>query len=426
MVSVHGFSEIWIIDHSTTTEEARGHSGGRSGKGGDLLYRWGNPAAYRAGAKADQTLFAQHNAHWIPRGLPGEGHVLLFNNRHEDAEGKYSSVDEIVLPVDEQGRYHRPAGKPFGPKEPVWRYTAPKKTDFYSNFISGAQRLPNGNTLICSGAHGILFEVTPDKEQVWKYINPTKESPFGPGGPGGPGGPTFNFGPPQIGKLLPSFAVEMLKLTDEQKQRLTEIEKEAQAKLEQVLNEQQRRQFADMQRNPFPPGGPFFGPPGGGPPGAGPPGGGPNFGPPGRGGPDFGPPGRGPRVAAGGPPNAGPPPGAPGGGPPGNVGGNAAAGPGAPPAGGPPPGLLDGPPGGTPVFRVYRYATNYVGFRGKDLTPGKTLVELVDEAEKEKEKAKAQEKGKQAEGDREKKQQQGQGNEAKPPQAGTPQNGRQS
>ena len=71
VISVHEFSEFWIIDHSTTTAEAAGHTGGRSGKGGDLLYRWGNPRVYRAGTKADQTLFAQHNAQWIPPGLPG-------------------------------------------------------------------------------------------------------------------------------------------------------------------------------------------------------------------------------------------------------------------------------------------------------------------------------------------------------------------
>jgi hypothetical protein len=47
ILSAHAFDEIWVIDHSTTTEEAAGHTGGNSGKGGDLLYRWGNPQAYR-------------------------------------------------------------------------------------------------------------------------------------------------------------------------------------------------------------------------------------------------------------------------------------------------------------------------------------------------------------------------------------------
>jgi hypothetical protein len=69
LISVRSFNEFWIIDHSVTTKEAAGHTGGRSGKGGDLLYRWGNPSAYRAGKTSDQKLFAQHDAHWIPEGL---------------------------------------------------------------------------------------------------------------------------------------------------------------------------------------------------------------------------------------------------------------------------------------------------------------------------------------------------------------------
>ena len=80
MLSVHEFSELWIIDHSTTTAEAASHKGGKSGKGGDLLYRWGNPRAYRAGGIKDQKLFSQHNAHWIPKGRPGAGNILIFNN----------------------------------------------------------------------------------------------------------------------------------------------------------------------------------------------------------------------------------------------------------------------------------------------------------------------------------------------------------
>jgi len=168
LISVHGFSEFWIIDHGTTTAVAAGHEGGKYGKGGDLLYRWGNPQAYRAGKATDQQLFGQHNAHWIPKGLPGAGHVLVFNNGLGRKDSNYSSVDEIVLPVDAKGHYPLKAGTAFGPDKAFWVYTAPNKSDFYAGIISGAQRLANGNTLICSGTNGNVFEVTPKNEIVWK------------------------------------------------------------------------------------------------------------------------------------------------------------------------------------------------------------------------------------------------------------------
>jgi hypothetical protein len=169
MLTVRSFNEFWIIDHSTTTAEAAGHAGGRSGKGGDLLYRWGNPQSYRAGTNADQRLFAPHNAHWIPPGRPGAGHVLLFNNGVGRPGGNYSSVDELVLPVDAQGRYVSEPGLALGPKGLVWRFAAPRTTDFYASLMSGAQRLPNGDTLICDSMSRTIFEVTLKDEILWKY-----------------------------------------------------------------------------------------------------------------------------------------------------------------------------------------------------------------------------------------------------------------
>jgi len=173
LLSSYTQNEIWIIDHSTTTEEASGHIGGNSGKGGDLLYRWGNPQAYRAGNASDQKFFSQHNARWVKPGLPGEGNILVFNNgflRPGPGLG-YSSVDEIIPPVDENGNYSLEPGSAYGPKDLVWSYTAENPTDFYAYYLSSAERLPNGNTFICDGDHGVFFQVTPDKEIVWRYVN---------------------------------------------------------------------------------------------------------------------------------------------------------------------------------------------------------------------------------------------------------------
>jgi hypothetical protein len=177
MISVRGNSEIWIIDHNTTTAQAAGHTGGKYGKGGDLLYRWGNPSQYGAGTQNDDALFQQHCAMWIDSGLPGAGDILIFNN----GLGRgYTTVDEITPPVDASGNYSLTTGKAYGPTALTWTYKANPPTSFFAGEISGAQRLPNGDTLICDGIHGIIFEVTASGETVWKYVNPVvKTGPLG-------------------------------------------------------------------------------------------------------------------------------------------------------------------------------------------------------------------------------------------------------
>ena len=171
ILSFRAMSEIYIIDHSTTTEEAKGHTGGRYGKGGDILYRWGNPRVYQRGNRADRTLFEQHDPVWIEKGYPGEGNITIFNNG-TSRSGGYSSIEEITPPIDENGNYIIEEGSAFGPVKSTWTYTASIKSSFYADHISGSQRLPNGNTLICSGPKGTFFEVTPEGKTVWKYVNP--------------------------------------------------------------------------------------------------------------------------------------------------------------------------------------------------------------------------------------------------------------
>lgn len=172
VISVRTFNEFWVIDHSTSTAEARGSKGGRSGMGGDLLYRFGNPASYALGGPRDRRLFKQHDAQWIPEGCPGAGNFLVFNNGDSQVDREYSTVDEIVPPLNARGRYSRKSGQAFGPVDPILSIDSIDGERFHSGHISGAQRLPNGNTLICSGEQGRLVEVTPEKEVAWEFINP--------------------------------------------------------------------------------------------------------------------------------------------------------------------------------------------------------------------------------------------------------------
>ena len=173
MLAVRHFSELWIIDHSTTAEEAAGPAGGRGGRGGDLLYRWGNPRAYGMGEAAGQQLFFPFRAQWIPAGRPGAGRALVFNNGVEFAgrQRGYSSVDELALPVEGYG-YRRDAGAPYPPDAPVWSFTGLYPGGWYSGDEEWPLRLPNGNTFITHEAHGTLFQITPEGETVWQYVNP--------------------------------------------------------------------------------------------------------------------------------------------------------------------------------------------------------------------------------------------------------------
>ncbi|MCW5516778.1 aryl-sulfate sulfotransferase [Muriicola sp. Z0-33] len=156
-LSVNFYHEVWVIDHSTSSEEAATSSGGNYGKGGDLIYRFGNPMAYDN--PVGERLF--YNNHF-PNLLSGEdeGKMLIFTNGNGFEQ---STVYEFELPANL-------SLAPNTDNEPkvIWSFTDP---DLYSEKVSGAVKLPNNNVLITEGDFGV-WEVTQAGEVVWKYSTP--------------------------------------------------------------------------------------------------------------------------------------------------------------------------------------------------------------------------------------------------------------
>lgn len=175
MLSIPYFNEVWVIDHSTTTEQAAGSNGGLSGIGGDLMYRWGNPATYRAGDSTDQKLFFQHDTHWnldyISPGNVDFGKVFVFNNR----VGVDFSTVNIFDPkfVEYDGNYMIMDGQ-YIPADFDFTLTHPTPQRMFSTGLSSFQQLGNDNYLITVGRFGYTFEITPDNEIVWEYITPIR------------------------------------------------------------------------------------------------------------------------------------------------------------------------------------------------------------------------------------------------------------
>ena len=158
--SSHSLNELYVIDHSTTSAEAASHSGGNSGKGGDLLYRWGNPSAYQA---SGTTYFnVVHDAHWVPADNPLFPNALSgYNNK--GGTGVKTCVDIINPPYDGYN-YSLIPGSAYEPTIYDWRhtYTGPMSQD-----NGNSQQLPNGNTLVCIGMSGFIYEIDSNQVQVW-------------------------------------------------------------------------------------------------------------------------------------------------------------------------------------------------------------------------------------------------------------------
>ena len=167
--SSRALNEVFIIDHSTTTEEAKSHIGGIYGKGGDFLYRWGNPINYNRGDFGDQKLHAPHAVNWINSDYPGGGNILLFDNEYDVS---ISAIIEFQPPILSNGLYSLDANEPFEPNEYTW---INHSSNYYSLSHSGAFRMPNGNTLITIFGVPPLYEINIieiDENGVlqWEYL----------------------------------------------------------------------------------------------------------------------------------------------------------------------------------------------------------------------------------------------------------------
>lgn len=153
-LSVNYFSEVWVIDHSTSTDEASTDLGGKYGKGGDLLYRFGNPSAYK-NSVGTRTFFSNHS----PNLVDGTNNMLIYINGNLNDIAQ-STVYELLIPNNFDMMPNSNNELPV-----IWSFT---DKDLFSPKVSSAYRLKNGNTLITEGTYG-FWEVTKTKEVVWKF-----------------------------------------------------------------------------------------------------------------------------------------------------------------------------------------------------------------------------------------------------------------
>jgi len=170
VISARNLNEIYIIDHSTTTLEAAGHTGGNSNAGGDFLWRWGNPRVYGRGTVADKKLVLQHDPKWVTPGYLDEGKISVFNNGG-DGTGTFSSV-HLIQPEIVNGSYVLENDR-FQPSDFDWSWNGSIEGEIVlEQRKSGTHSLPNGNFIVTETSKGQVSEISKLGEQLWTYKNP--------------------------------------------------------------------------------------------------------------------------------------------------------------------------------------------------------------------------------------------------------------
>lgn len=160
VLSAHNTNEFYVIDHSTTTAEAASHAGGRGGRGGDFLYRWGSPSNY--GQSGNTNFNVIHDAHWIPEGVPNAGYLVALNNK--GISNNISCVDQVAVPYSGYNYTYTP--------NTAWTpatYTLRQNCTGGTSNMGNSQQLPNGNMLICLALSGTIYETNPSGTTLWSY-----------------------------------------------------------------------------------------------------------------------------------------------------------------------------------------------------------------------------------------------------------------
>lgn len=140
--SAHNTFEVYVVDHSTTTQQAAGTTGGTFGQGGDILFRFGYPSNYGISGGLQYISTAVHSPRWVPKGYPGEGNIVLFANKSPQSTNSYATGYE-VRPFLSGTTFAKKASGEFDYEILFAGVGSATTTN-----MGGMDKLPNGNWLV--------------------------------------------------------------------------------------------------------------------------------------------------------------------------------------------------------------------------------------------------------------------------------------